>query len=76
MSQRIIANGVQLDFENAVNSDLTVYNCYEAHTKELVTINVTDGKWNEHTQMLSIIHTYICFFEAACIFEMLFYGIQ
>ena len=44
-TQSSIANGVQLNFENAVSSDLTVYACYNAHTSKFVTINVTNGKW-------------------------------
>ena len=44
LTQRLIPNGVQLDFENIVSYDLTVYICLEATTSELVRINVTDGK--------------------------------
>ena len=45
-TQNMFGNGVQLDFEIAVSSDLTVYICYDATTKKFVTLNVTNGKWN------------------------------
>ena len=63
MTQKVIANGVQLDFENAISSDLTVYYCYDASCGRLITINVTNSKWNEHTQTnpLNHPHTCICF---------------
>ena len=46
LTQKIITSGVELDFENAQSSDLTVYICYEGATEESVAINVTDGKCN------------------------------
>ena len=46
MTQNGIANGVQLNFENAASSDLTVYTCYNGTNGESVIINVTDGKEN------------------------------
>ena len=48
--QKLISKGVQLDFENAVSSDLTVYNCYEGVTATSVAINITDSKWNEQVE--------------------------
>ena len=46
MTQNGIANGVQLNFENAASSDLTVYICSNSATEESVSLNVTDGKGN------------------------------
>ena len=51
LTQKYIVNGVQLDLANAKSSDLTVYRCTESNTMEIVTINVTNGKWNRYTQV-------------------------
>ena len=45
-TQNKIAGGVQLDFENAEETDLTVYRCYDSSTEESILINITKSKWN------------------------------
>ena len=45
-TQILIANGIQLDFENPASSDLAEYACFNATAGESATLIVTDGKGN------------------------------